>query len=100
MPGAVVSRKDQRPETGSGWPQRVQAFRGGPVKAEKLRSAPSFDSQRHQARTEFEIGHAAIEHGSEKVVRVLLGQVAFAVAPVGEFPDVTRNAHGFPSKPQ
>src|SRR5882762_2986721 len=99
MPGAVVGRKDQRPEAGSGWPQRIQAFRRGPVKAEKLGSRPGFDSQHHQAGTEFEIRHTAIEHGSEKVVRILLGQVVRAVARAGEFPDVMGNAHGFPSKP-
>ena len=72
MARAIVARQHHRFRLAGGRAQAEQALAHRAVKAEQFGQRFGFDAQRNQNGAEFEFGHAAVEHGAEQLMCVLL----------------------------
>ena len=62
-------------------------------KAEQFGHRFGLDAQGEQDRTEFQIGHAAIEYGAKQLVRLVSAQIVAALGAAADFLYVLRETH-------
>ncbi len=95
MARAVVARQYDRLRLAGRRAQSKQPFAHRAGKTEQFRQGFRLHAQRDENGAEFEFRHAAVQHGAEQLVRVLLGQIAGALRAAADFLDVVGERHKF-----